>query len=228
MKNNIKSLKLVEFGLKPNDVSKLTEHEINYLYRKLIGEQVTMVSKQDTQTIQNLKSSKKPFQLYEKGELDEKKSPKKNSPFAICTNQLGKEFGTTKKSMWSAKETNKYERCVKDVKKSLKEGKKPLSLFLENEIMRIVEKNITPRITKKELINYLLEDTKSKKGKSGVNEAFMDAPVKPKTKPTTKPGTKPGPKPGTPFRPAPHKQPKPKAKLPEWLKFNNMGIRFKK
>ena len=42
--------------------------------------------------------------------------------------------------MWGAKEKNKYERCVKDVKKSLKEGKNPVSLFLENQITKIVEK----------------------------------------------------------------------------------------
>jgi hypothetical protein len=56
----------------------------------------------------------------------------------------------------------------------------------------------------------------------------MDAPAKPKTKPGTKPTTKPGQKPGTPFRPSPHKQPKPKARIPQWLTFDSMGIKLKK
>lgn len=131
-----------------------------------------------------------------------KKSKKdKDNPWAICTSQLGKEFGTRERHLWSAKENNKYERCVKDVKKSLKEGKNPLSLFLENEITKIVERNLPPKITKKELMNYL-------------NEAEPAvAPTKPA--PTTKPGTKPTPgkRPSHPGKnPNPGVNPKPKAK----------------
>ena len=138
--------------------------------------------------------------IFEK-ELDEKNADK--NPWAICTAQLGKEFKTTERSQWSAKQKNKYERCVKDVKKSLKEGKNPLSLFLENEIEKIVERNLPPKITKKELMNYL-------------NEAEPAvAPTKPA--PTTKPGTKPTPtkRPGHPGKnPNPGVNPKPKAKRP--------------
>ena len=118
---------------------------------------------------------------------------KERNPWAICTAQLGKEFGTRERHLWGAKEKNKYERCVKDVKKSLKEGKNPVSLFLENEIMRIVEKNIPPRITKGDLVKYLSE------------QGPQTAPAKP----TTKPGTKPG-KPATRPRPShPGKNPNP-------------------
>lgn len=117
---------------------------------------------------------------------------KENSPYAICTSQLGKEFGTRERHLWSAKEKNKYERCVKDVKKSLKEGKNSVSLFLENQIMKIVEKNIPPRITKGDLVKYLSEQ----------GPGTAPAPTKPKTKPTTKPGK--------PTRPAhPGKNPNP-------------------
>ena len=41
MKTNIKALNLVEKGLSPKTVSKLTESQINVLYSKLLGEQVT-------------------------------------------------------------------------------------------------------------------------------------------------------------------------------------------
>lgn len=86
-----------------------------------------------------------------------------SNPWAICTAQLGKEFGTQERHLWSAKEKNKYERCVKDVKKSLKEGKNPVSLFLEHKIQQIVEKHIPPRITKKDLVNFLTEKKDSLK-----------------------------------------------------------------
>jgi hypothetical protein len=133
--------------------------------------------------------------------MSEGKKKNEDNPWAICTAQLGKEFGTRERHLWSAKENNKYERCVKDVKKSLKEGKNPLSLFLENEITKIVERNLPPKITKKELMNYL-------------NEAEPAvAPTKPA--PTTKPGTKPTPgkRPAHPGKnPNPGVNPKPKAK----------------
>ena len=136
------------------------------------------------------------------GMSEEKK--KEQNPWAICTAQLGKEFGTRERHLWSAKEKNKYERCVKDVKKSLKEGKNPVSLFLENEIMRIVEKNLPPRITKGDLLKYLSE------------AGPATAPTKPA--PGTKPSTKPG-KPDTRSRPKhpgknpnPGENPAPKAK----------------
>ena len=129
-----------------------------------------------------------------------KKSKEEPNPWAICTAQLGKEFGTRERHMWSAKEKNKYERCVKDVKQSLKEGKNPVSLFIESQIMKIVEKNLPPRITKGELIKHLSESSPS------------IAPSKPKTKPTTKPGTKPQ-RPSHPGKnPNPGENPAPKAK----------------
>jgi hypothetical protein len=129
--------------------------------------------------------------------MSEGKKKNEDNPWAICTAQLGKEFGTRERHLWSAKENNKYERCVKDVKKSLKEGKNPISLFLENEIIKIVERNLPPKITKKELMNYLKEaDTET-------------APTR--TKPTTKPGTRPS-HPGK--NPNPGVNPAPKAKRP--------------
>ena len=133
---------------------------------------------------------------------EDKKKKKKSNPWAICTAQMGKEFGTTERSDWNEGQMKKYERCVKDVKKSISEGKEPLSLFLENEIMRIVEKHIPPKITKGDLMKYLNEDGPAV------------APDKPKTKPGTKPGKpseKPK-KPSHPFKnPNPGEKPAPKA-----------------
>ena len=121
------------------------------------------------------------------GMSEESEEDTKPNPWAICHSQVG------------PKKSRKWERCVKAVKKSLKEGKNPVSLFLENEIMRIVERNIPPRITKGDLMKYLIEDSPAV------------APSKPKTSPTTKPGTKPQ-KPAHPLKnPNPGEKPAPKA-----------------
>jgi hypothetical protein len=227
MKVNKKALQLIDKGLSSKTVSKLTESQIDTLHKKLFVEQ-TMVSKTDATTISKLKSEKKPFQVYEK-ELDEEEEvtldPNKETetqdphqvgpssddgfgdetdgmgmfeedqkdgpnPWAICHSQVG------------PKKSRKWERCVREVKKQLKEGKNPVSLFLETQIERIVEKHIPPRITKGDLIKVLSESEPA------------TAPTKPKTKPDTKPDTRPRPShPGK--NPNPGENPAPKAKKSE-------------
>jgi hypothetical protein len=118
----------------------------------------------------------------------EGKEKNKPNPWAICHSQVG------------PKKSRKWERCVKEVKKQLGEGKNPVSLYLESQIIKIVEKNLPPRITKGDLIKHLVESGPS------------IAPSKPKTKPTTKPSTKPQ-RPAHPGKnPNPGEQPAPKAK----------------
>jgi hypothetical protein len=118
------------------------------------------------------------------GESDLK--PGQPNPWAICHAQVG------------PKKTRKFERCVKSVKKQLEEGKNPVSLFIESEITKIVERNILPRITKGDLLKYL-------------SEAPTEAPTKPITKPDTKPTTRPS-HPGK--NPRPGEQIDPKAGEP--------------
>jgi hypothetical protein len=116
--------------------------------------------------------------------MSEEKKDKPN-PWAICHSQVG------------PKKSRKWERCVQSVKKQLKEGKNIVSLQIENEIMKIVERNLPPRITKGELVKYLTE---------------AEPAVAPtRTKPTTKPGTKPN-HPGK--NPNPGVNPAPKANRP--------------
>ena len=112
--------------------------------------------------------------------------PGQPNPWAICHAQVG------------PKKTRKFERCVKSVKKQLEEGKNPVSLFIETEIMKIVERNLLPRITKGDLLKYLSE-----------------APTEAPTKPITKPGTKPTTRPSHPGKnPRPGEQIDPKAGEP--------------
>jgi hypothetical protein len=105
------------------------------------------------------------FGNYNDGNMSEnKKGP---NPWAICHAQVG------------PKKSRKWERCVMSVKKQLKEGKNPVSLFLESQIEKIVEKHLPPRITKGDLLKV-------------ISETSTTAPVKePITKPTTKPRIRP-------------------------------------
>lgn len=143
-------------------------------------------------------------------EMVEKKKKSKKNPWAICTSTLSDEFGTSQRSEWTKSQMKKYERCVMDVKKTMKEGKDPYQKIIENKITEIVYRNLPGQMTKKQLIDMLLESPEI-------------APAKPKTKPDVKPG-----KPSTPFSPKPGPSTKPKAKMPTWFSFKNLGIKLKK
>ena len=118
------------------------------------------------------------------GMSEEKRKP---NAYAICHSQVG------------PKRTRKFERCVMAVKKQLKEGKNPVSLFLESQIQKIVEKHMPPKITKGDLVKYISE------------QGTAPAPTT-KPSPTTKPGTKPGKRPNPFKNPNPGENPAPKAK----------------
>ena len=148
--------------------------------------------------------------------MSEEKGNQPN-PWAICHAQVG------------PKKTRKFERCVMSVKKQLEEGKNPVSLFLETQIEKIVEKHIPPRITKSDLLKIVKESTKgSEPSKPGIapthpkpgptkkretkEQATAPAPAKPATEPTTRPSTTPKEKPFSPGKnPAPAVKPAPKA-----------------
>jgi len=245
MKINIKALELIEKGLSSKTVSKLNESQINILHSKLLNEQsvsgTVNVPRTDTAKINQLKSQKQTFQVYEK-EIDEieldkddsdqgettqtpnqkmapdgmdddsdneteknvldaiesiiDESKQKPNPWAICHSQVG------------PKKSRKWERCVKEVKKQLKEGKNPVSLFLENEIMKIVERNLPPKITKGDLMKYLNEGenfaTKHIQSNFGKKSNFKVKKEVGENSPSTAPTTKPAPtKPGTKTPPKP-------------------------
>jgi len=253
MKTNIKALELIEKGMTAKTVSKLTESQINILYSKLLGEQVsgkgvTTISSKNpqapqiaknlnaqgvnvsmteieedetddltdsdalaTDALQNVTGQDDPHDENDMGKdgmdddsdnnrkmmgmAEAKHKENKPNPWAICHSQVG------------PKKSRKWERCVREVKKQLGEGKNPVSLFLENEIMKIVERNILPRITKGDLIKHLNEEenfaTKhlqsfGKKSSSKVKKEVdeQNPSPAPTTKPApTKPGTKTPPKP---------------------------------
>jgi hypothetical protein len=153
------------------------------------------------------------------GMMEEKKDGP--NPWAICHSQVG------------PKKSRKWERCVREIKKQIKEGKNPYLPIMEAALAKMVEKHISPKMTKSELLNTLSEQgiisrpfKNSMLGFVGNDE--LDKPVEKmyiskketmeqgtKTAPAptrVKPGTKEKEKPGKmdPFKNPKH-QPKPKA-----------------
>ena len=150
------------------------------------------------------------------GEVGEgKKKKSKYNPWAICTSSVGRE------------DNDKFERCVKDVKRNVREGKNPYQVIVEMSLEKMVEKHVSPRMTKGDLLNTLSEQGIIRRPMKNMSIGFvedkMDKPTKKSytstvkeqgTKtapPVVKPGTKEKPKTFDPFKNPKH-QPKPKAK----------------
>jgi len=200
MKTN-KYSNLLKFGLKPKTLMTLSESEINTLHKNLIEGN----KKSETKEVQSVTTTKiiaSPDEL-KKGLSTQGKSMVKQLPdgrvefteraqskktkskkidaFAICTSQLGNEFGTTKRSLWTPKQNNKYERCVKAIKQSVNEGNDVTSVFLENKILSLIEKHIQPKMSKGDLMNLINRKT------NNVMETTKEAPVKTPVKTPSKP-----------------------------------------
>jgi hypothetical protein len=241
MKKNKLAFKLIDMGLKAETLANLTESQLRLLYNKLNE------GKKETKEAELVLDPTKPEDqkiAKEKGVMDQqgkikvdateskKKGGKKTyNPFAICTSSVGR------------KDKKKYERCVMGVKESIKEGKDPLNLFLEEKIVSLLEKHIQPKISKKEFLNMISEtETAPSKPKEKEKEKERKGPfVVPKVKPapkamdeaeTAEPIVKPKTpttKPKTPFSPKPGVKPAPKAgkkSVPTWLKWDNIGLNF--
>jgi hypothetical protein len=268
MKNKIQQL--IRVGLSKELLKNLSEGQVNQLHRRMISEQegTTMVSGKDTDKIQDLKRKNQTFQVYEK-EIEEddtlnvvndpdatedgmgmmeteigegKKKKSKDNPYAICTTSVGRE------------DMKKFKRCVKDVERNIREGKNPRQVVVEMALEKMIEKHISPRMTKGDLIKTLSEQGIIRRPMSNMRIGFvdegMDKPTKKsysskkesmeqqtKEAPTrVKPGTKEKPKTYDPFKNPKH-QPKPKAstksqkmgtvEIPDFLTFDQLKINFK-
>jgi hypothetical protein len=115
---------------------------------------------------------------------------------------------------------------------------------LEKRIIRLVEKHITPKMSKKDFLSLVSEQETKPKIKEPITK-----PNEPSTPYSPKPGPKKAPKadvapskpkikepitkpnePSTPYRPKPGPEKAPKAskgKLPSWLSFKSIGIKLK-
>jgi hypothetical protein len=209
MKNNIKLFDLVKSGLPVKTAVNLSESQISKLHEKLFSEQsgvrtevkptqITTIAQSALEkgvnvggrTMKKDSSGNVVVTATNEEMSEEKKKKDKQNPWAICHAKLG------------PKKNAKFERCVRDVKKSLDENNNSLTSSIENKIMELLETHLPPKITKKDLVKYLSE-----------SEPAV-APVKePKVKPGTKNPPKPTKKPVHPGKnPNPNTNPSPKAK----------------
>jgi hypothetical protein len=227
---------LLKMGLSKKTVSLMTESEIKLLFEKINKKKETKEATQDVEkkttldkadVFNNVKVSDmeallkkaplvkketnkpldtknvKPSEITGEVKEGKNKSKKKANPWAICTSSVGR------------KDKKKYEDCVMNVKKNIKEGKNPYEFIIESKMEEIVENHLSPRITKSELMKIIQEKKMSTgkpigkivsvKGETMENET-APAPAKPKEKEREK--TRPS-HPGK--NPSPGEQPAPKA-----------------
>ena len=187
MKINKKVITLLEEGFSINTLRNMSDNNINYLYSKLLSEQVSTsttnrggsISTRDPKKALELSKMGAPNVRLEKKEMGEAKKSKSN-PWAICTAQLKKEFGTSERSEWTKTQMKKYERCVMDIKGQPKKDIKEANIidsFIEDQMSKMVESHLNPQITKSALLRHLREyDTPTTKP--------VVKPAKPTTKPT--------------------------------------------
>jgi hypothetical protein len=135
---------------------------------------------------------------------ENKKKKKKYNPWAVCTASVGRE------------NKKKYEDCVMGVKKKLKEGKNPYEYIIESKMEEIVENNLSPKMTKGELLSIIAEKKMMMKKPIGKMISMKGETMEgdTKTAPTrTTPKTEPGTRPSHPGRRSKEQpNPKPKAK----------------
>jgi len=241
--------KLSEIGFSEETINSLTESQIDQLLSLLLGEATTktqtvkttdytssevadMMKKGEGVNVANGevtptqgggirvlqkagKSEAPKNKVIKDGEMSEGKKKKKSkyNPWAICTSSVGR------------KNMDKYERCVMDVKESIKEGKNPYEVILESKFEKLLTNGLNARISKKDFISLLESNpkdmmtsaplvgkTKMRKpisklvfGKGEMSETEV-APAKPKVKP----GTETRPRPSHPGRnPKPGEWPAP-------------------
>jgi hypothetical protein len=141
------------------------------------------------------------------------------------------------------------ENKISDIRPSVNIGENEL----EKRIMRLVEKHITPKMSKKDFLSLVSEQGTKEKERTKEKEKTKEkpgTPYSPKPGPAkapkaskhevdeqgaptiapSKPKTKETTKPGTPYSPKPGPAKAPKAgkeNLPNWLSFNTIGIKLK-
>jgi len=261
---------ILKMGVSRNTLSKMTLKEIKNLHESMINAQgfvgmdkpigrmtsvkkseiKEMITKQVLQPTKNAEDAKKltdlvtkadPNMSVELGEVKKRKKKVEKNPWAICTSSL--DLNGKKRDDYTKGEKKKFERCVLDVKKSLKEGKNPYEVILERKMRDIVEENLRPTMTKKDLIKSILESKTKEKTKEKEKTTtptrknpFQPAPntdpkpkgsgTKEKEKTKEKERTTTNPR-KNPFQPAPNTDPRPKGELPSYLSFGKMNIKLK-
>ena len=224
MKRNEIIQSLLKEGFSEKTLVNFSDRQLATFAGRILGEADIMISKKDPLVNQKIKDAKDKNQSIETYE-EEMKEELKGNQNKLDKNHNGKIDGQDFKILKGQKK-----EVSEDKKSNIKEwvsevtNKKFHSFTSKNEIMEMIQfklqeagpnvkvgHNGTP-----EFMTYEAAPEPSKPG--------TDAPVR--EKPTTKPGK---PKRENPFEPK--HNPKPKAEgeegLPEFLKFDKLGIKFK-
>lgn len=209
-------LEMRKLGFSQKTLSLMTESQINMILEKIKKKETkeaTTVKKttypagedipKDVATKANKITSTENGTEVETNEGRQTKK-KKYNPWAVCTASVGR------------KNKKKYEDCVMGVKKKLKEGKNPYEYLIESRMEEIVENNLSPKMTKGEILSIIAEKKMKMKKPIGrgtvlggeIGEDTKTAPAPTRTTPKTEPGTKPS-HPGR--KKGPQENPKPKA-----------------
>ena len=243
--------KLSEIGFSEETINSLTESQIDQLLSLLLGEATTktqqvkitdytasevadMQKKGEGVNVSNGevtptpgggvrvlqksgKSEAPKNKVIKDGEMSEGKKKKKKkskyNPWAICTSSVGR------------KDMDKYERCVMDVKESIREGKNPYEVILESKFEKLLTNGLNARISKKDFISLLESKPKDMMTSAPlIGKVKMKRPIGRLTfgggemgeaetapaKPKVKPGTETRPRPAHPGRnPNPNEGPAP-------------------
>jgi predicted DNA-binding transcriptional regulator len=220
MKINDKILRLVKHGLKATNLTKLNESQINTLYSRLVEQSTKMIPKSNSAAIQQAKTNKEVFSLYEKEntdseEVNEKSVSKKQHGLMGAAYSVEK--GDKKLKDIPKSYRGKVEKVVDSMsKKQIKDfaktktknlpdevnennpydlGKAMMSAYskgatnaaskivpnvsygesvLEKEITRLVERHLSPKMTKKDFMNIIENNVISPKDSYEMNEEFDD------------------------------------------------------
>ena len=210
-KKNLQEMRKLGFSQKT--LSLMTESQVAMILEKIkkkeAKEAITKTVYQpkknpaDAKAVQDMIAKANPNASVE---LDEtKKKKKKYNPWAVCTASVGRE------------NKKKYEDCVMGVKEKIKEGRNPYEYLIESKMEEIVENNLSPKMTKGELLRIIAEKKMMLKKPIGkmmsMKGETMEGDTKTAPAPSRTTEKEPKTRPSHPGRKTgPQENPKPKAK----------------
>lgn len=236
MKRSELVAKLVKEGMSEKTLVNFTDKQLEILSNRMVSEQQTKplvikgseIAKMDPNTLNSIKSKSAVTVVNEKDEI-ENESPKKKKTKEVKedTPTFGKKVtkghnGTPE--FMDSKEL-KEEKCCDSCNKV--ESKCTCKKDVKEWVEKLVENNYHSFTSKNEIMELI--QVKLNENKPAPSKPERETPVR--EKPTTRPEK---PKRENPFEPK--HTPKPKAlgeddenkpKMPEFMKFKNLGIKFK-
>ena len=249
-KLNPKIVSLIKEGFKYETLKSLNNQQINALFKRIVSE-VTMVSKSDTNTINTLKSEKKPFEVYEDDTLDDKDAlgtyamqqdtgqQMPHDADDMAPDGMDDDSDNNRKMMTDGEIREKFKSKAQQgyfFAKCEEEGPKSKWCKMADEFAsktknwnKLPEKVKTESFEQKvdiiesSLLNLIHKHLPPQMSKKDFLELVEADTKEIPTKTPTKTPSKPERK--TPYQPK-HK-PAPKAELPKELKFGSLKIKFK-